>query len=613
MRPKFANEKSNIFRTSLRWIFMFITVFITHHTFAQQSVSIGTTQVNANAVLWLQGNGAQALIIPIGNKSNINAPVKGMVIYNDSDNKIYYFDNAWVDIGGASAAPQNLTKTGNVLSLTGSVTPVNIANIAPTTGGQILQWDAPSNNWTSSAPTLPTNGQVLKWNGTAWAPAADNAGAGSVTSVTASAPLSVTNGTSTPAISMTAASTSTNGFLTSSDWNTFNSKMGISTAAGGDISGTLPAASVTKIRGVNITSTTPLLNQVLQFDGTNWTPTALPASNVDKTIQTGALVGNGTTITGRTAASGGQIFRRNVANTDFEFASLTAADISGIANNAVPRGNGTGLVAGSITDDGTVVGIGALNVGNKFSVSTSAHSIGIYSTNSRTSSASNVGVRGDAAGSTSSNYGLYGSASGVSLENYGVYGVASNASTNWAGYFAGNTAVTGGLAVGATENFGTSGQVLTSQGAGTPPVWKTGTKSAFRAFIGGGTFGLTTSSQKLPFSLLDFDISGNFSTTNNEFVAPVKGVYSFSWKIYYQNTGNAGNYTYLNLMKNGGGILSEAYYNVGTIFPRVTGTTTLNLLAGDKISLSSYNAAGGGTVEGSNSYTEFSGFLVFEN
>ena len=50
------------------------------------------------------------------------------------------------------------------------------------------------------------------------------AGGGSVTSVSATAPLSVATGTTTPAISMTQAATGANGWLSATDWNTFNGK-----------------------------------------------------------------------------------------------------------------------------------------------------------------------------------------------------------------------------------------------------------------------------------------------------------------------------------------------------------------------------------------------------
>ncbi|UOF01149.1 tail fiber domain-containing protein [Bdellovibrio reynosensis] len=49
--------------------------------------------------------------------------------------------------------------------------------------------------------TTPTTGQVLKFNGTNWAPAADSVNAGTVTSVTATSPLSSSGG-ATPAISL---------------------------------------------------------------------------------------------------------------------------------------------------------------------------------------------------------------------------------------------------------------------------------------------------------------------------------------------------------------------------------------------------------------------------
>jgi hypothetical protein len=56
---------------------------------------------------------------------------------------------------------------------------------------------------------------------------------GTVTSVTGTAPIASTGG-ATPAISMAAANTSTNGYLTSTDWNTFNGKgSGTVTSVGG--------------------------------------------------------------------------------------------------------------------------------------------------------------------------------------------------------------------------------------------------------------------------------------------------------------------------------------------------------------------------------------------
>jgi hypothetical protein len=71
----------------------------------------------------------------------------------------------------------------------------------------------------------PLTGDVLKYNGIKWVPGVVSAGSGgTVTNVTGSAPLTITTGSSTPAISISQATTTTNGYLTSADWNIFNNK-----------------------------------------------------------------------------------------------------------------------------------------------------------------------------------------------------------------------------------------------------------------------------------------------------------------------------------------------------------------------------------------------------
>jgi len=67
--------------------------------------------------------------------------------------------------------------------------------------------------------TASTNGYLSSTDWTTF----NNKGSGTVTSVTGTAPV-VSSGGTTPAISMAAANTTTNGYLTSTDWNTFNGK-----------------------------------------------------------------------------------------------------------------------------------------------------------------------------------------------------------------------------------------------------------------------------------------------------------------------------------------------------------------------------------------------------
>jgi hypothetical protein len=100
---------------------------------------------------------------------------------------------------------------------------------------------------------------------------------GTVTVVTATAPV-VSSGGTAPDISMPAASTSVNGYLTSTDWNTFNNKG----------SGTVTAVSVVSANGLAGTSSGG----------------ATPALTLSTSI-TGVLKGNGTAISAA------------VANTDY--------------------------------------------------------------------------------------------------------------------------------------------------------------------------------------------------------------------------------------------------------------------------------------------------------
>ena len=60
-------------------------------------------------------------------------------------------------------------------------------------------------------------------------------GTGTVTAVTANTPLSVTNGTTTPDLSIAQATTSTAGYVSSTDWNTFNNKIGTITSSDNSI------------------------------------------------------------------------------------------------------------------------------------------------------------------------------------------------------------------------------------------------------------------------------------------------------------------------------------------------------------------------------------------
>ena len=100
-----------------------------------------------------------------------------------------------------------------------------------------------------------TTGQVIKWNGSAWVASSDDSSGGTVTTVTASGPLSSSGG-ATPNITLSQANGSTSGYLSSTDWTSFSAKLSdFSTLLSSDITGKLgyvpvnPATAVTSVAG----------------------------------------------------------------------------------------------------------------------------------------------------------------------------------------------------------------------------------------------------------------------------------------------------------------------------------------------------------------------------
>lgn len=146
--------------------------------------------------------------------------------------------------------------SGSGSSLTGVVTSVGATSPVTSTGGQTPTIAMP-------AATTSVNGYLTStdWN------TFNNKGSGTVTSVTGTAPV-VSSGGATPAISMAAATASVNGYLTSTDWTTFNNKTS-NTGTVTSVAATVPA--FLSISGSPITTSGTL---AISYSGT-----ALPVAN----------------------------------------------------------------------------------------------------------------------------------------------------------------------------------------------------------------------------------------------------------------------------------------------------------------------------------------------
>jgi hypothetical protein len=186
----------------------------------------------------------------------------------------------------------------------------------------------------------PSNGNTLIWNNSTqlWVAAGITAGTGvsvtngagsitvantGVTSVTGTAPV-VSSGGATPAISMAAANGTTNGYLTSTDWTTFNNKGSGSVTS---VAATVP--SFLSVTGTPITSSGTL---AITYSGT-----ALPVANggTGATTLTGYVKGTGTTA--MTASS-------TIPNTD----------ILGLGTMSTQNASSVAITGGSI--NGTSLG-----------------------------------------------------------------------------------------------------------------------------------------------------------------------------------------------------------------------------------------------------------------
>jgi len=180
---------------------------------------------------------------------------------------------------------------------------------------------------------------------------------GTVTSVTGTAPV-VSSGGATPAISMAAATTSVNGYLTSTDWNIFNGKYSTGGALGTPSSGTLSSCT-----GLSLTT------------GVSGT---LPVANGGTGTTTPALVaGTNVTITGTwpnqtinaTGGGGGGGTVTSVGMTVPSFLSVSPSSISSSGTFAVTFATTDNIYIGPTTGASNTTGYSNTAIGSKASES----------------------------------------------------------------------------------------------------------------------------------------------------------------------------------------------------------------------------------------------------
>jgi hypothetical protein len=280
-------------------------------------------------------------------------------MYGGDNITIQYINSTWTELSRQDFEPFSACVAGGG-SGTGGVTYVGAAggtgiNVtgSPITGTGIL-------TITNTAPDLPltfNQGSGISITGTypgPWTIANSSpSSGGTVTTVGGTSPISVSNPTTTPNISISQASGSTAGYLSSADWNTFNNKLSTVLASAnilvGNSSNVATARSLSGDATVNNTGVISLSRDAV--DSTN-----IQNNNVggDKLFLTGNVQGdimyfNGIDWVRLPAGDVGKFLRTNGAgaNPSWETASTTAGTLTSFS---FTNANGfTGTVANPTT------------------------------------------------------------------------------------------------------------------------------------------------------------------------------------------------------------------------------------------------------------------------
>jgi len=285
-------------------------------------------------------------------------------------------------VTNAQLANSAITINGTSTSLGGSISVGTVTSVAATAGTGISVTGSPITssgtlNITNTAPDqtvvltagtgISTSGTYPNFTITNTSPSSG----GTVTSVTGTSPV-VSSGGNTPAISMPAATSSVNGYLTSADWTTFNGKQ----PAGTYVTSVAATSPVTSSGGTTPTIAMPAATTSVSgyLTSTDWnTFNSKGSGTVTSVTGTAPVVSSGGATPAISMAAATGSVNGYLTSTDW-------TTFNNKGSGTVTSVSGTGTVSG-ISLSGTVTSTGNLTLGGTLDLS-SPPAIGGTSPNS---------------------------------------------------------------------------------------------------------------------------------------------------------------------------------------------------------------------------------------